>query len=80
MPGPGVLEQARTVAAAVPGSVLQASDSIGDTVQLVLGPGYSTVVPVQIGAPATDSATDSAAAHPTAAAQPTAEPAPVTCG
>jgi len=54
--GPGVLEQARTVAAAVPGSVLQASDSIGDTVQLVLGPGYSTVVPVQIGAPATDSA------------------------
>jgi hypothetical protein len=78
--GPGVLERARTVAAAVPGSVLQASDSIGDTVQLVLGPGYSTVVPVQIGAPATDSAAEAAAARPTAAAQPTAEPAPVTCG
>ena len=41
--GPGVVEQARTVAAAVPGSVLQASDSIGDTVQLVLGPGYENV-------------------------------------
>jgi LCP family protein required for cell wall assembly len=49
--GPNALEQARTVAAAVPGSVLQPSDSIGDAVQLVIGPGYSTVVPVQIGAP-----------------------------
>ena len=48
--GPGVVEQARTVAAAVPGSVLQASDSIGDTVQLVLGPGYQNVVPVEVGA------------------------------
>jgi hypothetical protein len=49
--GPNTLEQARTVVAAVPGSVLQQSDSIGDTVQLVIGPGYSTVVPVQIVAP-----------------------------
>jgi LCP family protein required for cell wall assembly len=49
--GPNTLEQARTVAAAVPGSVLQPSDSIGDAVQLVIGPGYSTVVPVEIGAP-----------------------------
>jgi hypothetical protein len=72
--GPGVLEQARTVAAAVPGAVLQASDSIGDTVQLVLGPGYSTVVPVQLGAPATESPAD------TPAPQPTPEPAPVSCG
>jgi hypothetical protein len=31
--------------------VLQPSDSIGDAVQLVIGPGYSTVVPVEIGAP-----------------------------
>ena len=36
------------MAAAVPGAVLQPSDSIGDTVQLVIGPGYSTVVPVTI--------------------------------
>ncbi|TFV62944.1 UNVERIFIED_ORG: LytR family transcriptional regulator, partial [Bacillus sp. AZ43] len=49
--GPGSLEQARTVAAAVPGAVLQQSDSIGDAVQLVIGPGYSTVVPVEVGTP-----------------------------
>jgi LCP family protein required for cell wall assembly len=65
--GPGVLEQARTVAAAVPGAVLQASDAIGDTVQLVIGPGYSTVVPVIIGVPA-------------AAAAPADTPAPVVTG
>ena len=39
--GPNVLEQARTVAAAVPGAVLQPSDAIGDTVQLVIGPGFT---------------------------------------
>src|SRR3712207_7597361 len=46
-----VLEQARTVAAAVPGAVLQPGDALGDTVQLVLGPGFSGVVPVQVAAP-----------------------------
>jgi LCP family protein required for cell wall assembly len=46
--GPNVGEQARTVAAAVPGAVLEASDAIGDRVQLVIGPGYSAVVPVTI--------------------------------
>ncbi|MGY1917281.1 LCP family protein [Blastococcus sp. SYSU DS0973] len=49
--GPAALEQARTLAAAVPGSVLQASDSMGDSVQLVIGPGYAGVVPVEIGGP-----------------------------
>ncbi|MDT0274777.1 LCP family protein [Blastococcus goldschmidtiae] len=44
--GPGMVAQARTVAAAVPGSVLQGSDAIGETVQLVIGPGYESVVPV----------------------------------
>ena len=74
--GPNVLEPAKTVAASVPGSVLQASDSIGDTVQLVLGPGYETVVPVQIGAPpaAPSSAAEPAPAEPTEAAV-----APVSC-
>jgi hypothetical protein len=72
--GPNVYEQARTAAAAVPGAVLQASDSIGDTVQLVVGPGYSTVVPVTIGAPAEQPASD--VTEP-AAAEP--EPAPVSC-
>ncbi|MGY1825355.1 LCP family protein [Blastococcus sp. SYSU DS0541] len=49
--GAAALERARTVAAAVPGAVLQPSDALGDAVQLVVGPGYSTVVPVQMGAP-----------------------------
>ena len=73
--GPNVLEQARTVAAAVPGSVLQPSDSIADTVQLVIGPGYSTVVPVEIGAPPADGTLPEPEAAPT-----TPPPAPVTCG
>ena len=74
--GPNVLEPAKTVAASVPGSVLQASDSIGDTVQLVLGPGYETVVPVQIGAPP---AAPSPAAEPAPAEPTEAAPAPVSC-
>ena len=49
--GPNVLEQARTVAAAVPGAVLQPSDAIGETVQLVIGPGFANVVPVEVGGP-----------------------------
>jgi LCP family protein required for cell wall assembly len=74
--GPNVQEQARTVAAAVPNSVLQASDAIGDTVQLVLGPGFETVVPVQVAAsqPAASAAAETSAAEPS----PTAAPA-VSC-
>jgi LCP family protein required for cell wall assembly len=71
--GPNVLEKARTVAAAVPGAVLQPSDSIGDAVQLVIGPGYSTVVPVTVGAPAVEAPAD------TAAPAAPSTPAPVTC-
>jgi LCP family protein required for cell wall assembly len=73
--GPDVLEQARTVAAAVPGAVLQPSDAIGGTVQLVIGPGDSSVVPVTIGAPAVESP----AADVTEAAPAEPEPAPVSC-
>ncbi|WP_104529869.1 LCP family protein, partial [Blastococcus saxobsidens] len=63
--GPGAEEAARTVAAAVPGAALEPSDAIGGAVQLVIGPGYSTVVPVEIGAPAApEPATDVAAAAP----------------
>jgi hypothetical protein len=72
--GPGVLEPARTVAAAVPGAVLEPSDSIGDTVQLVIGPGYSTVVPVTVGAAPEAPAAD---VPEPAAAEP--EAAPVSC-
>jgi LCP family protein required for cell wall assembly len=76
--GPGVVEQARTVAAAVPGAVLQPSDAIGDTVQLVLGPGYSGVVPVQVPVPAPEVAP--AAEATTAAAAPATGAALVSCG
>jgi anionic cell wall polymer biosynthesis LytR-Cps2A-Psr (LCP) family protein len=71
--GPDAGEQARTVAAAVPGSVLQSSDALAGKVQLVLGPGYSTVVPVEVPAPAPaePAAPDDAAA---------AAPAPASCG
>ena len=68
--GPEALEQARTVVAAVPGAVLQPSDSIGNTVQLVIGPGYSTVVPVVIGAAAAPEQPAAGPADPTVAAQP----------
>jgi LCP family protein required for cell wall assembly len=73
--GPGMEEQARTVAAAVPGAVLQPSDAIGEAVQLVLGPGFASVVPVEVGA----AAPQSAAAEPTQPATPSPEPDPVTC-
>jgi hypothetical protein len=74
---PGLIESARTVAAAVPGSVLQASDAIGEKVQLVIGPAYETVLPVQMGAPAApETAT---AAEPSAAEPSPSAPAPVSC-
>ncbi|SDY79247.1 transcriptional attenuator, LytR family [Modestobacter sp. DSM 44400] len=49
--GPESLEPARTVAAAVPGAVLTETDEVGGAVQLVLGPGEATVVPVALDAP-----------------------------
>jgi LCP family protein required for cell wall assembly len=71
---PSVLEQARTVAAAVPGAVLQPSDVIGDAVQLVIGPGYSSVVPVTVGA-----VTGAPAAEATEPAPAEPERIPVSC-
>ncbi|MFP5369600.1 MAG: LCP family protein, partial [Actinomycetes bacterium] len=70
--GPNVGEQARTVAAAVPGAVLQPSDAIGDTVQLVIGPGFAGVVPVPAGAPPAETAPPAPVAAPPG-------PAPVSC-
>jgi hypothetical protein len=72
--GPDSLEPARTVAAAVPGAVLEPSDSIGDTVQLVIGPGYETVVPVTVGPPV-----EAPAAAPTGDAPADPETTPVSC-
>jgi LCP family protein required for cell wall assembly len=73
--GPDALEQARTVAAAVPGAVLQASDALAGKVQLVLGPGYEAVVPVTM--PTTPAPDAPAGDTPTGAAP---SPAPVSCG
>jgi LCP family protein required for cell wall assembly len=84
--GPDAAEQARTAAAAVPGSVLQAGDALAGRVQVVLGPGYSGVVPVKVAAPAAgDGAAatgDGAAAGDTAAAEVPGAPSapPVSCG
>jgi LCP family protein required for cell wall assembly len=69
--GPEAQEQAKTVAAAVPGSVLQADPAAGNGVQLVVGPGWNGAVPVQVSAP-TAAPTGSAAASPSPAARATA--------
>nr|WP_221203922.1 LCP family protein [Modestobacter versicolor] len=49
--GPASLEVARTVAAAVPGSVLLETDAVGSSVQLVVGPDYTALAPVALGTP-----------------------------
>ena len=73
--GPATAEQARTVAAAVPGAVTRVNDGLGDELQLVIGSGYEQVVPVQMPPPA-------AAEPPAEADQPAAPaaPAPASCG
>ncbi len=81
--GPGMVAQARTVAAAVPGSVLQGSDALGQTVQLIIGPGYESVVPVPppVAAAEPEPVADTRAAAPedTRAAAPEVEAAAVRC-
>jgi hypothetical protein len=74
--GAGAEEQARTVAAAVPGAVLQPSDATGGGIQLVLGPGFSSVVPVVVPPPAPAAAAETPA--PEAPATPSAEPVAAT--
>jgi LCP family protein required for cell wall assembly len=74
--GAGAEEQARTVAAAVPGAVLQPSDATGGGIQLVLGPGFSSVVPVVVPPPAPAAAPEVQA--PEAPATPSAEPVAAT--
>jgi LCP family protein required for cell wall assembly len=49
--GPAALEPARTVAAAVPGSVLLETDEVGGAVQLVVGPDYTGLAAVDLGSP-----------------------------
>jgi LCP family protein required for cell wall assembly len=73
--GPDAGEQARTVAAAVPGAVLAPTDGLAG-VQLVIGPNYTGVVAVQM-TPAEAPAPE--AAPPADTTAPAPEPAPVTC-
>ncbi len=47
--GPLALDRARTVAAAVPGAVLQPSSVVGDAVQLVVAADQVAVQPVEVG-------------------------------
>src|SRR5205085_6348994 len=67
--GPEARAGARTVAAAVPGSVLQADPAAGASVQLVIGPGYSSVQPVQVSAPTPAPAAPSASGAAASAAR-----------
>ncbi len=71
--GPDRAEQAKTVAAAVPGAVLQADPALAGQVELVLGPGFTNVVAVTMPPPpAPEPASD-------ALAEETPSPAPVSC-
>jgi LCP family protein required for cell wall assembly len=78
--GPGAAEQARTVAAAVPGAELVANDRIGENaVQLVIGPDFEKVVPVEVAASApaeTAAGAESGAIGSEQAAAPAPAPAP----
>ncbi|TFV62598.1 LytR family transcriptional regulator, partial [Geodermatophilus sp. DF01-2] len=74
--GAGAEEQARTVAAAIPGAVLQPSDATGGAVQLVLGPGYSSVVPVVVGPPP---AAETPAPEAPSAPSAVSAPEPIAC-
>jgi hypothetical protein len=73
--GPGAEAKAATVAAAVPGAVVQADPAGGTGLQLIIGPGYSSVVPVQVAPPAPAGAATSTAAASAAAAPKAAQAA-----
>ncbi|MGY1712263.1 LCP family protein [Geodermatophilus sp. SYSU D00758] len=75
---PEAAEQARTVAAAVPGATLQEGVPAGSAVQLVLGPGYAGVVPVTVAPPpVAEPGPEAAAAAPETS--PAASTEPVRC-
>ncbi|WP_235494940.1 LCP family protein [Geodermatophilus sp. Leaf369] len=66
--GPDAAAQASTVAAAVPGSVLQPSDAVGGAVQLVVASPDVAVQPVTVGAALPESAVPTATPTPEATA------------
>ncbi len=49
--GPDKADSARTLAAAVPGATLELDPSLGSTLELVVGSGYTGTVAVTVGAP-----------------------------
>jgi hypothetical protein len=71
---PSRVAAARTVAAAVPGAVLQPSNDVGTAIELVVGANYTGVVTVKVGDPVT--AKTVAAPKGTTTARPTTAPKP----
>jgi LCP family protein required for cell wall assembly len=67
---PGNVDDARTVAAAIPGAVLKQDSSVTDGVVLILGANYTSVVPVSTASTFVPGPTP----VPTAAASPTVAP------
>ena len=76
--GPNRADSARTLAAAVPGSSLQLDPAVGNTVVLVVGPGYHGVQPVHVSVPSTSS-TSSTSSTGSAAPSPPATAASLSC-
>ncbi len=65
--GPSKADSARTVAAAIPGSSLQLDQTLGSTIEVVVGQNYSGARPVSVSSP---TSTPSAPASPTSSASP----------
>jgi len=74
---PDMAEAAKTVAAAVPGAVLQ--PDAGTTLDLVLGKNYTTVTAVKVGDPSTARVAAAPKPKPTASAKPPVTAADATC-
>jgi hypothetical protein len=70
--GPTKADSARTVAAAIPGSSIQLDQTLGSTIEVVIGSQYSGVRPVTVA-----TAAPSATASPAGGATPTATPSPL---
>ncbi|CAN5225386.1 hypothetical protein BH20ACT5_BH20ACT5_14220 [soil metagenome] len=76
--GPGQLDAARTLSAAVPGSVLQEVPGQDGPLQLVVGSSYDGVAPVTIPPPPVPTTAAPTTAAPTAGAGPTSPPVAAT--
>ena len=68
--GPSKADSARTVAAALPGSATQLDQTLGSTIEVVIGSEYNGVRPVTVSTP-------SPSASPTSGVTPSATPSPI---